>query len=82
MEDEEAVEVPLPLLAAAPPPFFPPPLPPPFRIAARLFGFRTFSLRMSQKRSLAMCSCLQLINLGFCFRFEEEEWRRERGKKG
>ena len=58
MEDEEAVEVPLPLLAAAPAPFLPPPLPPPFRIAARLFGFRTFSLRMSQKRSLAMCSCL------------------------
>ena len=28
----------------------------PLRIAARLLGLSTFSLRMSQKRSLAMCS--------------------------
>ena len=39
----------------------------PFRIAARLFGFRTLSLRMSQKRSLAMCSCFFFFFFFFFF---------------
>ena len=56
MEEVEEALLLLPLLLVAAAPFLP--LLPPFRIAARLFGFRTFSLRMSQKRSLAMCSCL------------------------